>query len=228
MGSPIVFVSCVTAGPHDMRIGARKYPVTSNFHSALGSAATTGDGSAGDVTRPPTCGVSGDNDSPGPLPVFFFSAACVPVSDADVVGAGSSTGVGGAAGSAPRRRRHEQKAPDRQFGVMARTVRAPAPSSNFVLFRWSVGVPRACSSLEANLERNKADPPPVAPVGPVDIGARRCHAAARRGDDTAGRQAAGSNMLWNGTFDTPPACPGAWRSIHRATARPPPTKASCA
>ena len=42
--------------------------MTSNFHSALGSGATTGGGSAGDATRPPVCGVSGDSDSPGACP----------------------------------------------------------------------------------------------------------------------------------------------------------------
>jgi hypothetical protein len=74
-----------------MRIGARKYPDTSNFHSADGSGATTGGGSAGDARRPPTCGVSGDSDSPGPLPDdFFFSGA----------GAGAGAGAGGGVSAA--------------------------------------------------------------------------------------------------------------------------------
>ena len=62
--------------------------MTSNFHSAEGSVAMTGGGSAGDVTRPPTCGASGDSDSSGAGPRFFAGAGG---------GAGSAAGGGGSA-----------------------------------------------------------------------------------------------------------------------------------
>ncbi len=99
----------VVGGPHEKRSGARKYPVTSNFHSPVsGSAAATG---ASDVvvTRPPTCGASGFSPSAGALPPFFFGGVTTTGAAAGVTagaaGGGASSAKAGdeTAGSASTR-----------------------------------------------------------------------------------------------------------------------------
>src|SRR3954470_19864474 len=74
----------VVGGPQEKRSGARKYPVTSNFHSPVTGSATAAGASEVVVTRPLTCGAFGSSPSAGPLPPFFFGA-----------GAGAGTGTAG-------------------------------------------------------------------------------------------------------------------------------------
>ena len=87
----------MVGGPHEKRSGARKYPVTSNFHSPVTGSATAAGASEVVVTRPLTWGAFGSSPSAGALPPFFFGAAA----GAGAGAAGVTSGAGAAAGGGP-------------------------------------------------------------------------------------------------------------------------------